>query len=93
MVKASDVAEAFRHAFGVEDEAIYRLYSMPYQGLAWALEWLVNNSQYARYWRIVRGLLPSQLVSSMNCLSIMSSLNSLIGIAGVPSGRMIGTWP
>mgnify|MGYP001770696720 FL=1 len=63
VVKASDVFEAFRHAFGVEDHSIYTLYNQSYTGLYQTIDWLVRNSQYSNYWRIVRGLLPRELVN------------------------------
>ena len=85
VVKASDVFEAFRHAFGVEDSSIFEYYNMPYTGLYQAVEWFVGNSPYANYWRIVRGLLPGRLVG----LGDLLSGNIVVRFTDRASGRTL----
>ncbi len=85
IVKASDVFEAFKASFGVEDYSIYKLYSQPYMGLDRALDWLMANSPYANYWRIVAGLRPRQLLG----LGSLLGGNAIIRFTDRASGRTL----
>ena len=85
VVKASDVYEAFKHAYGVEDSSIFNYYNKPYTGLINAIDWFIANSPYANYWRIIKGLLPRQLVS----LESLLASNVVIKYTDRGSGRTL----
>ena len=61
-VKANFIYDAFKASFGVEDDSILGLYNGEYPGLYRALEWLVGNSRYSRYWSMVRSMAPRHLI-------------------------------